>query len=142
MENKVETEIKNLVSKYAKSIDEADLILAEELWSNSPGVSFIHPRDHEKGLEEIKQNFYVGTMGNRFLERKLDVFDLSINVYGDTAIAEFYWHFIAKFKEDGLPHETKGRETQIYHKKAESSGWNLVHVHYSNMPVTGDREGF
>jgi ketosteroid isomerase-like protein len=61
-------------------------------------------------------------------------------MYGDTAWAEFYWDFVAKFRKDGSPLKTQGRETQVYRK--DNQGWRIVHVHYSNMPVTGEREGF
>lgn len=141
MGNEVKDNIKEIVTKYAKSIDEANLTLASEIWLDSQEVSFIHPRGHEKGFEEIKKNFYVGTMGELFSERRLNVFDVNIKDYGDTAIAEFYWYFIAKFKQDGTILETKGRESQVFIKKDELE-WKLIHIHYSNMPVTGEKEGF
>lgn len=141
MENKTEDIIKDNVAKYAKSIDEANLTLAADIWLDSPHATFIHPRGHERGFEEVKKNFYTGTMGDRFSERRLNVFDLTVQVHGDTAIAEFYWYFIAKFKEDGTFKETKGRESQVYIRN-DVFEWRLVHVHYSNMPVTGEREGF
>jgi ketosteroid isomerase-like protein len=143
MENnmQIENEIKEIIALYAKSVDALDLTLASQIWLDSSEVNFIHPRGHEKGFEEVKNNFYIGTMGNRFSERRLNVFDVSVQVYGDTAIAEFYWYFIARFKEDGTIKETKGRESQVYIKN-EVSEWKLVHVHYSSMPVTGEREGF
>lgn len=141
MENNYQNEIKDVIAKYAKSIDEADLNMALEIWLNSPEVTFIHPKGYERGFEEVKNNFYIKTMENNFSERRLNVFDISIQIYGDTAIAEFYWYFIAKFKEDGAIIETKGRESQVFVKN-ENSDWKLVHVHYSNMPVTGEREGF
>ncbi len=105
--------IQHLIAEYAKAVDTADVMLVREIWSNSPDVSFIHPLGHE---------------------------DVSIHTYGDTAWAEFYWDFAAKFRKDGAPLATKGRETQIYHK--EQGRWRLVHVHYSGMPVTGEGRGF
>src|SRR5690242_5081669 len=41
--------IKDLIAKYAKSVDDADTTLAAKVWSNSADVSFIHPRGHERG---------------------------------------------------------------------------------------------
>jgi len=61
-------------------------------------------------------------------------------VYGDTARAEFYWDFAAKFRKDGSPVTTHGRETQVYRK--EQGRWRLVHVRCSGMPVTEARQGF
>jgi len=60
--------------------------------------------------------------------------------YGDSAWAEFYWDFAAKFKKDGSPLTTHGRETQVYRKTAD--GWRLVHVHYSGMPVVEKEKDF
>ncbi len=132
--------IRSLIEKYAKSIDGADTALAAEVWLNAPDVSFIHPLGHEHGFEQIKQNVYMHLMGETFSERKLTVHDVSVHVYGDAASAEFYWDFAAKFRKDGAPLTTHGRETQLY-QKAQGQ-WRLVHVHYSGMPVTGERQGF
>jgi len=133
--------IKVQIAKYLRSVDDADTNLAAEVWATSPDVSFIHPRGHERGWEQVKKNFYEKTMAGPLSERKLRIAgDVSVHVYGDAAWAEFYWDFAAKFKEGGKPLNTKGRETQIFHK--EAGGWRLVHVHYSGMPVGGKRSGF
>jgi ketosteroid isomerase-like protein len=55
-------------------------------------------------------------------------------------VVEFYWDFVAKFRKDGSSITTHGRETQVYRRTPE--GWRLVHVHYSGMPVTDQRQGF
>jgi Xaa-Pro aminopeptidase len=132
--------VRSLIEKYAKSIDGADTALAAEVWLDSPDVSFIHPLGHEHGFEQIKQNVYRRLMGDTFSERKLTVHDVSVHVYGDAAWAEFYWDFSAKFRKDGSPLTTHGRETQLYRK--EQGRWRLVHVHYSGMPVTAENQGF
>jgi Xaa-Pro aminopeptidase len=132
--------IRSLIEKYAKSVDGADTALAAEVWLDSPDVSFIHPLGHEHGFEQVKQNVYLHLMGDTFSERKLSVHDVSVHVYGDAAWAEFYWDFAAKFRKDGSPLTTHGRETQLYRK--EQDRWRLVHVHYSGMPVTAERQGF
>lgn len=132
--------IRTLIEKYAKSVSDADTSLAAEVWLDSPDVSFIHPLGHEHGFEQIKQNVYIRLMGETFSERKLGVHDVSIHVSGDAAWAEFYWDFVAKFRKDGSPLTTHGRETQLYRK--EQGRWRLVHVHYSGMPVTAERQGF
>jgi Xaa-Pro aminopeptidase len=132
--------IRGLIEKYAKSIDAADTALAAEVWLDSPDVSFIHPLGHEHGFEQIKQNVYTRLMGEMFSERKLSLHDVSVHVYGDAAWAEFYWDFAAKFRKNGSPLTTYGRETQLYQKM--QGRWRLVHVHYSAMPVTVERQGF
>jgi ketosteroid isomerase-like protein len=132
--------IRGLIDKYAKSIDGADTTLAAEIWLDSPDVSFIHPLGHEHGFEQIRQNVYQRLMGETFSERKLSVHDVSIHTYGNSARAEFYWDFAAKFRKDGSSLTTHGRETQLYQKV--QGQWRLVHVHYSGMPVSGERQGF
>jgi Xaa-Pro aminopeptidase len=132
--------IRSLIEKYAKSVDDADTVLAAQVWWNSPEVTFIHPLGHEHGFEQIKQNVYLRLMGDTFSERKLNVHDISVHVYGDAALAEFYWDFAAKFRKDGSPLATHGRETQLYRK--EQGRWRLLHVHYSGMPANGERQGF
>jgi ketosteroid isomerase-like protein len=132
--------IQHLITDYAKAVDTADVKLVAQIWSNAPEVSFIHPLGHEHGLDQVEQNVFCHLMGDTFSERTLTVKDVSIHAYGDTAWAEFYWDFKAKFRKDGTPLATKGRETQIYHK--EQGRWRLVHVHYSGMPVTQEGSGF
>ena len=128
--------IRRLIAEYAKAVDTADLAIVKRIWSNSPDVSFIHPLGHERGFDQVSRNVFRTLMGETFSERKLNIKDVSIHIYGDTAWAEFYWDFAAKFRKDGSPLTTKGRETQIYRK--EQGQWRLVHVHYSGMPVTGE----
>ncbi len=133
-------DIRSLIEKYANSVDAADTNLAAEVWLDSPDVSFIHPLGHEHSFEQIKQNVYTRLMGETFSERRLRVHDVSIHVFGYAAWAEFYWDFAAKFRKDGSPLTTHGRETQLYQKIQDR--WRLVHVHYSGMPVTTERQGF
>src|SRR5215831_1260018 len=133
-------EIKDLIAKYGKSIDEADAGLALQVWWDSPEASFIHPLGHERGFEQIKENVYKRLMGGMFSERKLSGHDVTVQVLGDAAVAEFYWDFVAKLRKDGSPIATHGRETQVYRRMLD--GWRLVHVHYSGMPATMERQGF
>ena len=135
----IEAEIREIIAIYVQAIDEANTALAAKIWLDSPEVSFVHPRGHEHGWKEIKENFFEGLMGSRFSKRKLTVYDISVKIFGETVFAEFYWDFDAVFT-DGTPKQTAGRETQVFARN-ENSEWVLVHVHYSNMPVTGEREG-
>ena len=132
--------IKALIAKYAKAVDDADTALAAKVLLDSPDVSFIHPRGHERGWKAVKENVFENLMGKTFSQRKLTVKDIEVKVYGNAAVATFYWDFVAKTRNGGFPVKTQGRETQVYHKGER--GWALVHVHYSGMPVTGKREGF
>ncbi|ABG42400.1 conserved hypothetical protein [Paraglaciecola sp. T6c] len=135
-----DAEIKSLLNKYAKSVDTLDMDLAQSIWSQKEGLSFIQPRGHQKGWKQIKNNFYLGAMAN-FSTRELTLKNISINMLDEnTAWAEFYWDFNAVFAKDGHKITTEGRETQVY--KREQDGWKIVHVHYSGPAVTGARQGF
>ena len=132
-------ELNTLLNNYVKAVNDLDLDLAEKIWSHKESISFIHPGGHQRGWEEIRDAFYLGAMAN-FQSRELKLKDVNIRILSDnTAWADFYWDFDAKFI-DGSPMQTSGRETQIW--KKESGGWKIVHVHYSGLPVTGEREGF
>jgi len=80
-------------------------------------------------------------MINRFSKRDLRIHNIKINLLTDnTAVVEFYWDFYATFREDNTDIITNGRESQTLIKVNDK--WKIAHVHYSNMPVTGDKEGF
>lgn len=132
-------QIRSLVAKYTHSIDTCDTAIAAEVWLDSPSATFIHPLGHEHGFAQIKQNIYEKLFGQLFSERKLTAHDLTVDVSGDSAVAEFYWDFAAKFRKDESQIATHGRETQVYYKRDGS--WRLAHVHYSGMPATSQREG-
>ena len=123
--------IRQQIAKYTAALDAADIDLASQVWRTSAEVSFIHPAGHAHGWEEVKgiYNFF----GSLFSERKLTVRDVSVHVNGETAWAEFYWHFAAKQSKDGSAVQTDGRETQIYEKAGNR--WQLVHVHYSGLAM-------
>ena len=126
-------EIRELIAQYTRSVDAADVKLANEVWLDSPDVTFIHPQGHEHGFDAIKKDIYQHLMGEMFSERKLTAHDIAVDVRGDSAVAEFYWDFAAKLRKDGTPVTTHGRETQVYERVG--GRWRLVHAHYSGMPV-------
>jgi ketosteroid isomerase-like protein len=126
-------DINALLVDYVTSVNELDLAKAESIWSSDDAISFIHPRGHSKGWDEISSTFYLGAMAN-FSKRDLRLRDITIRVLSpDTAWGDFYWDFDATFN-DGSPAQTTGRETQVW--KKETDGWKVVHVHYSGAPVT------
>jgi ketosteroid isomerase-like protein len=74
---------------------------------------------------------FVKLMGQTFSKRSLTPSsEPVIHVFGDAAVAEFDWEFLATLRKDGSPVHTTGRESQFYVKFADR-GWRLVHVHYS-----------
>lgn len=119
--------IRQQIAKYTEALNAADIDLASQVWRTSAEVSFIHPAGHARGWEEVKEIYKF--FGSSFSERKLTVRDVSVHINGETAWAEFYWHFAAKQGKDGSAVQTDGRETQIYEKAGNR--WQLVHVHYS-----------
>ncbi|MDO4229815.1 MAG: nuclear transport factor 2 family protein [Capnocytophaga sp.] len=132
--------ITELLKTYAQSVDLADTDLAATIWDTNERVIFIHPRGDEFGWEAVKENFYKKTMGERFSKRKLKIFNERIEFYGNIAVVFFHWEFQAVLSHDLSPLTTKGRETQVLTKT--NQGWKIIHVHYSGMPVSGEREGF
>lgn len=134
-----EDDIKKVLDDYAMILESLDMELAEKVWATQDDISFIQPRGHQKGWQQIRDNFYLGAMNN-FSARELIFKEINIRVLStDTAWADLYWDFEATFK-DGTDVQTAGRETMVL--KRETNGWKIVHVHYSGMPVTGEREGF
>jgi len=125
--------IRQIIANYAAAVDAADVKLAGRIWDNSPDVSFIHPLGQAHGCGEVK-GFFTDVMGGMFSDRKLTPRDIKVHVYGDSAWSEFYWHFTATQKKDGVQVQSDGRETQIYRKAGNR--WVLVHVHYSAMPAS------
>ena len=132
--------IKDIINKYADSITNYDLKEAEQIWQTDDRTTFIHPRGNEYGWNAVRDNFYGKTMHEHFVKRHLYVKDISIQVYGDMAVAVFYWDFPAVYRSDGTEVTTHGRETQVYNRTKD--GWKIVHVHYSQMPITGAKQGF
>jgi ketosteroid isomerase-like protein len=130
-DNAARDAIRQQIAKYTAALDAADIDLASQVWRTSADVSFIHPGGHARGWQEVKGIYKF--FGLQFSERKLTVRDVSIHVHGESAWAEFYWHFDAKQSKDGLSVQNDGRETQIYEKAGDR--WQLVHVHYSQAAV-------
>ena len=133
-------QIQELLKKYATSVDNLDLNLANQIWSHAPEAILIHPRGTERGLSAIEENFYAQTMGKTFSQRQLLLEHPTTHVYGDTAWSEFTWTFHATTSNEGKQITTKGRESQVYHK--ENGTWRIVCDHYSGLPVTGALKGF
>jgi ketosteroid isomerase-like protein len=125
-------QIRSVLQKYAISIDNADVSLASEVWSQDPGITFIFPLGTEHGFKQIADHVYVGIMAGMFSKRELILHDPIVHVYDDAAWSEMTWTFHATTK-DGNAVTTEGRETQVYHK--EHGVWRIVLVHYSGPPA-------
>jgi ketosteroid isomerase-like protein len=72
------------------------------------------------------------------VDPKVEMKDLAINVYGDTAIATFNGDFAAKI--DGKPVAEKQQSTMIFVKYR--GDWKIVHEHFSPIgPPPGGAPG-
>lgn len=129
--NAAKDAVRQQIAKYTAALGAASIDLASQVWRTSADVSFIHPAGHAHGWKEVRAIYSF--FGSSFSERKLTVRDVSVHVKGETAWAEFYWHFAAVLSRDGSAVQTDGRETQIYEKAGNR--WQLVHVHYSGPPM-------
>lgn len=136
------TQIRALVDRYMQSVDDADPKLAATVWLTTPEASFISPVGHERGWNQIAEDVYVKLMGQTFMKRTLkNSSDVTVHVYGDAAVVEFDWDFVATLRSDGKTEvHTSGRESQFY-VKFPDKGWRLLHVHYSGPPVAPPANG-
>jgi hypothetical protein len=81
-------------------------------------------------------------MGETFTKRTLRVVgEVNIQVYGNAAVVEFNWDFVAVLRNNGQTIHTTGRESQVY-VNLPNQGWRLVHVHYSGPPIGAPGQGF
>lgn len=128
-----EDAVRQQVEKYLQALDAADTGIASQVWLTTPEASFISPMGHSHGWEEVKKVYDF--FGAVFTDRKLTAHDISVEVHGDSAYVEFYWHYSARQKSDGKDVQTDGRESQMY-RRVDGGRWALAHVHYSGMPVT------
>ena len=127
-----EEQLRAVLAKYVTSVDNADVALASTIWSQDPGVTFIHPLGTEHGFQQIADHVYFGIMGGLFSKRELIVHEPVVHIYGDAAWSEMTWTFHA-VEKNGTAITTEGRETQVYHK--ENGAWRIVLVHYSGPPT-------
>lgn len=70
-------------------------------------------------------------MGQTYSKRMLaPVGAIQIHVYGNAAVAQLKWDFVATLRgTDKSIHHT-GRESEVF-ISLPGKGWRLVHVHYS-----------
>lgn len=134
-------EIRRDINTYMQAVDAADPKLAATVWLTTPDVSFINPVGHERGWDQIAGEVFVKLMGQTFSKRHLSaVAEPAIHVYGDAAVAEFDWDFVATLRSNGSTVHSSGRESQFYVRFPEQ-GWRIVHVHYSGPAIAPPSNG-
>ena len=114
---------------YFNMISNLDFNIAKGLWAENDNISFINPRTHLVGYNQIKNGLTKGF--SQFKFRKLSSLNEVINIYGDAANIQLYWKFDT-IDAKGKKNQTRGRESLIFSKI--NGEWRLVHVHYSRMP--------
>ena len=122
-----------LVAQYVQSVDQADTVLALKIWAPTAEISYIYPGGTEYGWNGIKNIYKI--FKDNFSARRLFFSDIKYAYYDDVSWLTFYWTFEGTLKTNNSSVQTKGRETQIW--KKINYEWRLVHVHYSEMPATG-----
>jgi len=142
-DDEAKAQIRRDVDIYMQSVDDADPNLGATIWLTTPDATFIGPLGHERGWDAIASVVYAKLMGQTFSKRTLkNVSDVTIHLYGDAAVVEFDWDFVATLRSDGKTQvHTTGWESQMY-VKFPDKGWRLVHVHYSGPPMKGPGQGF
>lgn len=136
-----QVEIRHLLDTYMQAVDAADPAIAAKVFLTTPDVSFINPVGHERGWEQIADEVFVKLMGQTFSKRSLKAAtEPVIHVYGDAAVLEFDWDFVATLRSNGSPVHTTGRESQFY-VRFPDKGWRLVHVHYSGPALAPPSNG-
>ena len=122
-------EIDILLKNYIESINTCSIKLAQEAWDTEGSVSFIHPNGTEQGFEEIKNNFYLEFLNKQFSNRNFRIKDIMTKYYGNTALLEFDWEFLATLKDSNKDINTQGKETQFI--VLRDKGWKLSNIHRS-----------
>lgn len=122
-----EADIRAVMDRYAKGVNEADENGLRELWAEPDKVSFVSPISRIRSWDEM-HGFIQGFLKGSFTKRELKFSEVALHTAGDTAWAVFDWEFNAT-TTDGKPFQSRGWETQVYQKT--DRGWRIRHIHYS-----------
>jgi ketosteroid isomerase-like protein len=126
-----ESRVRDVLDRYLRSIDTADVALAAEVWAHGPTVEAVTPFGRFKGWDGVRNGLYINFLQKLFSERRLTPSDVSVRVVGDAAWAVFDWSFAAK-GADGQPYVSSGRESHVYQRA--DGRWAIVQLHYSASP--------
>ena len=96
-------QIRALIDEYTQSIDAADPEMGAKVWLTTAEATFIHPLGEESGWDQIAADVYGKLMGQTFSKRRLTLAgEPAIHVYGDAAVAEFHWDFVATLRSSEM----------------------------------------
>jgi ketosteroid isomerase-like protein len=133
-------EIRAVLDRYVKAVNDADENLLRDLWAEPENPSYVNPIQRLRSWSEL-QGFWQGFLKNNFTRRELKPHNVAIQSAGDAAWAVFDWEFSGT-QRDGKPFQSRGWETQVYRRT--DRGWRLTHVHYSaaaTPPPAGGQAG-
>ena len=123
-----ESRVREILDRYLRSIDAADVALAAEVWAHGPTVEAVTPIGRFKGWDSVRNGVYINFLQKLFSERRLTASDVSVRVVGDAAWAVFDWSFAAT-RADGQPYVSRGWESHVYQRV--DGRWAIVQLHYS-----------
>ena len=124
---KATAEIRVVLDRYVKAVNDADENLLRELWAQPDQVSYVNPMQRLRSWGEL-QGFWQGFLKNTFTRRDLRVSNVTIETAGDAAWVVVDWEFTGTLA-DGKLQQSRGWETQVYRRT--NRGWRIAHVHYS-----------
>lgn len=131
---KVQAAVAHQIDLYVASINTGDIAAAKKLWKDSNEISFINSTGIHMGWTAINNavhTFFRDNFTNRDLRL---VAPPKIQIFGNTAIAEFIWDFDGTMTSGKELHTRGGRESQVY-VRTGSNTWRMVHAHYSLQPA-------
>jgi ketosteroid isomerase-like protein len=128
--------VQQVLEKYLRSVDGADVTLAEQVWSHAADIVVVTPFGRFEGWDAVRNAIYVNFLQKGFSERKLEGSNVAVRVSGDTAWLVYDWTFTAK-TADSQPVNSKGWESHVYQRTRQ--GWRIVSLHYSVPPPPPQR---
>ncbi len=119
----------DLISLYVESISKADTASFRSLWSGKDNTLVSIGRLY-RGVDEIVDDFLLGTVGRKYTSIKLLTDDIKIIDASDSlVIVIFRFHADTVLRKNDKPYGFQGLETQIIVKT--DKGWKFQHIHYS-----------
>ncbi len=118
--------IERSFSTYLRSLEEADVALASQVWLQSPDIVVVTPIGRFQGWDGVKEIWERTRM--EFSARKVQTSNISIVVAGDAAWLAFDFVFTGT-PAAGKPVVLRGWESHGYQRTAD--GWRIAHLHYS-----------
>ena len=119
-------DIEHVFGTYLRSLEEADVALASQVWMQSADVLVVTPIGRFKGWDGVKEIW--ARTEKEFSERKVQASNVSIVVAGDAAWLVYDFVFTA-ILADGKPLQVKGWESHGYQRTTD--GWRIALLHYS-----------